>query len=342
MDNNVLSNDIINEKQRKGITGSTLKLIAIITMLIDHTAATIVDRMIVASGINNLDPNNVQAMMDYLSKNGSLIALNMAMRLIGRIAFPIFCFLLVEGFKYTSNRYKYALRIAVFALISELPFDFAFYGKLFYNGHQNVYFTLLIGLLVMIGISIINEKLSEKKWLPILSIAGAISVALVITYTISGILSFANMMINGVENANNTTLLSIIITVAVLTVIMLVIYWVNCKKNSIHNTSIFFAKLLVLSIGMAVAQLLKTDYAAFGVLTVAVIYGLRNNSVKAMVGGCITLTIMSFMEAVAFIDVLFVKMYNGKRGLNLKYVFYLFYPVHLLVLYMICRLMNLV
>lgn len=72
--------------------------------------------------------------------------------IIGRIAFPIFCFLLVEGYYYSHNRSGYLLRLFVFAVISEIPFDMAVYGTWISMEKQNVFFTLFIGLLLLCSI----------------------------------------------------------------------------------------------------------------------------------------------------------------------------------------------
>lgn len=65
----------------------------------------------------------------------------------GRLAFPLFAFLLAEGAVHTKNSRRYALRIGLFAVLSEIPFDIAFYGTFFWPGAQNIFLTLLIGLL---------------------------------------------------------------------------------------------------------------------------------------------------------------------------------------------------
>lgn len=72
----------------------------------------------------------------------------MVSRCIGRIAFPLFCFLLVNGFHHTSSKPKYALRLFLFALISEPFFDICFFS-LFNMEYQNVYVTLFLGYLIM-------------------------------------------------------------------------------------------------------------------------------------------------------------------------------------------------
>lgn len=106
------------------MSGDALKWIAIVTMFIDHLACT---------SLNHYGPN-----YDILYT---------VMRAIGRLAFPIYCFLLVEGVMHTGNYKKYVARVAVFTLVSEIPFDLARYGTLVYPGYQSVMVTLLIGLL---------------------------------------------------------------------------------------------------------------------------------------------------------------------------------------------------
>lgn len=81
---------------------------------------------------------------------------------VGRLAFPIFAFMAVEGYFHTHDFKKYALRMLLFAVISEIPFDFMYGGTWFYPVHQNVIWTLLLGLL---GINIMETaRKKRKKW----------------------------------------------------------------------------------------------------------------------------------------------------------------------------------
>lgn len=82
---------------------------------------------------------------------------------LGRIAFPIFAFMLVEGFCHTRNLKKYMGRMLVFALLSEIPFDLVYGGTPMYWYHQNVLWTLLLGLALMALIE--KSRRKGKRWI---------------------------------------------------------------------------------------------------------------------------------------------------------------------------------
>ena len=250
--------------ERNGLNGSTLKMIAIITMLIDHIGAAVIGRMLILQGVNGLDTSDNTAVMNWLSGNANLYWTYTIMRMIGRIAFPIFCFLLVQGFLHTHDVRKYAIRLGLFALISEIPFDLAFKSKWMEWGYQNVFFTLFIGLLTMMLYHAVEEK---TEW---------------------------NMGIRAV------------------------LY------------------IAILAAGMLLAYLLKTDYAEKGVFCIMILYIFRKNKRWQLLAGC-----ASFLwESAAVLAFIPIALYNGKRGFGGKYFFYIFYPAHLLVLYLLCCLMG--
>ncbi len=120
------------------LSGAALKYIAAVTMLIDHTALVVVLYGFMYNG-----------RMLLVRRYDILPSLYNLMRQIGRIAFPIFLFLLVQGFIHTHDRRKYAIRLFLFACLSELPFNLAVDRTLFSFIHQNVFWTLFAGFLMM-------------------------------------------------------------------------------------------------------------------------------------------------------------------------------------------------
>lgn len=123
------------------MNGKTLKIIALITMIIDHFAASILLNMILYKGRQDLIDTY------YLCRH------------IGRIAFPIYIFLLIQGFANTRNLKKYIISMAVFAAISEIPFDIALgRGEFPYYDSQNVFITLFLALTCLYLIKTIREK----------------------------------------------------------------------------------------------------------------------------------------------------------------------------------------
>jgi len=132
-----------------------LKWIAVVTMFIDHIGAAILEPYIGGFPGRFLQGSEM-----------SLYNLDMVLRSIGRLAFPLFVFLLVEGFFYTRSRLKHLIRLAVFCAVSEIAFDVAFFlpldeiksGRLLEWSGQNVFFTLTIGFLAIMVIDRIREK----------------------------------------------------------------------------------------------------------------------------------------------------------------------------------------
>lgn len=85
---------------------------------------------------------------------GTVIPGNDWLTCLGRIAFPIFAFMIVEGYFHTKNLKKYVLRLLICAIISEIPFNLAMGSRWFYPIHQNVLWTFLIS----VGLIHWNEK----------------------------------------------------------------------------------------------------------------------------------------------------------------------------------------
>ena len=146
----------IKPKNKKGnfqcLSGSVLKTIALVTMLMDHTAAVLFAKM--AFGVTTL-----------FEVFGTKITWYLIFRTIGRIAFPIYCFLLIEGYEHTRDKKKYGLRLLAFAFISEIPWDLEHTGS-FFAPAQNVFFTLFLGLAaVYIYDSLKDDKIKMAFWL---------------------------------------------------------------------------------------------------------------------------------------------------------------------------------
>ncbi len=235
------------------LSGSALKLIALITMIIDHIGAAVLEMGVIEG--YNIGALNISYETAIFWWN-----VDSVLRAVGRISFPIYCFLIAEGYTHTRNPRKYALRLGAFALISEIPFDLAFYHSWWSMQHQNVFFTLLLGLLAIMAVDE-YEKRVTGRW------AGLAA-------------AFCFVMLGDV---------------------------------------------------------LHTDYGAFGVFFIVVLYAFRNCGWIRTVIGCLLIA----WETTAPLAFVPIQLYNGERGrLRLKYFFYAIYPVHLLILYGICMLLR--
>lgn len=255
------------------MTSFILKLIAITAMLIDHIGAI------------------------FLSSDTTLYCI---FRGIGRIAFPIFVFLIVEGFHHTRNIKRYLLRLGVFALISELPFDIAFY-------HLH-YGTSIVKDFNMVRESVAFSGLLESK----------------------SLLIFIKRLMYS-QNVFFTLFLGLLLITLIHKLEL------KYRKDSIIG-NVFQALLAIAFCILAI--FLKTDYSYAGIMLIAAFYLFReNNLLKTlallfvtgyiMTKGVITIAIF------ATLAMLFIARYNGKKGKDMKYLFYIFYPAHLLILFYI-------
>ena len=216
------------------LDGTSLKLIAMISMVFDHVGDMFFP--------------------------GALW-----MRMIGRLAMPLFSFCIAEGYAHTKIKHRYLLRMGVFALVSEIPFDLAFEGRVGL-GHQNIMLSFFLAILALMVFDRIRGE--------------------------------------GKEHAAGKTLLGILCVCAV----------------------------------AVLALVLRADYTLFAVLAVFLFYVLRNRHplLRCGVGvGFLALTRTVGYYRATGLSLIPLLLYNGKRGRGLKWLFYAFYPGHLLLLYLL-------
>ncbi len=187
-------------------------------------------------------------------------------RMIGRLAMPLFSFCIAEGFAHTRDKKKYLLRMGLFALISEIPFDLAFEGKIGF-GHQNIMLTFFLSILgLMLFDAIRGGKDNKEKKIP---------------------------------------------------------FW---------RTGL---GVLAVALPALASLVLRADYTAFAVIAVFLFYLLRQKHplVRSAAGvAFLALTrTMGYYCATGF-SFIPLALYNGKKGRGLKWLFYVFYPGHLLLL----------
>lgn len=252
------------------LSSNSIKIIAIITMFIDHLSKIVLQSWAVF-GLSPKMEMNMLSQEQYITINAFV---KITLTNIGQIAFPLFCFLLVEGFHHTKNRKKYLSLMILFALISEIPFDIAFFYIMsirertfpFNFNYQNVFFTLALGILLMTTLERIEKKfpLAEKP-----------------------------------------------------------------------KISVVFQCISVGFIAI-IADLIKADYGSMGILFVFFLFTLKKSRLLQVISVLIVYMIYTGNIPSGFflISSFAILCYNGKRGnLNLKYFFYLFYPLHIILLF---------
>ena len=139
MVNNFDTIDYIYDKTaRFSLSQSTLKIIAIVTMIIDHLGYLILNGKLY--GFNEVVYNHVIT----LPEAQKWIILYNICRIIGRISFPIFAFLAIEALLRTTSVFNYIFRLLILAIVSEVPYDLMIYNRFMYLGDQNVVFLYLM------------------------------------------------------------------------------------------------------------------------------------------------------------------------------------------------------
>lgn len=221
------------------MTAFIIKMIACITMVLDH--------------------------IKYVYEPST----NFITEYFGRMSFPLFAFLLTEGYVHTSNLKKYAERFIIFGIISQIPFMIfrTYVGEYLM---LNIMFTLLLGLMAIT----IYDKLDDK-----------------------------------------------------------------------------YIAIVLVALMVLLGKILSVDYGAYGVLLIFILYIFRDNKILLTISYIAVILLHYYLRNCLNIDniytiifnilpIFIILLYNGKQGRKLKYVFYLFYPVHLVIIDLIGYLCN--
>ena len=130
-------------KRLQVFNGAQLKYMAFLSMLLDH--------------VNN------SMITPYLDGKGPLLHVSNVLSILGRVAFPLFMFFLVEGFFKTRSRKKYLINLLIFAILSEVPFDLFTSRELFNKNWNNMMFTLALSLATIWIVDEIKGRLAKKS-----------------------------------------------------------------------------------------------------------------------------------------------------------------------------------
>ena len=232
------------------MTAFILKIIALLTMFADHIGATVPHLLELDGGTNIL-------------------------RVVGRVSFPIFVYLIAEGFRHTKNPSKFLLRLGIFAIISEPFFDMSiqYSGGINFFSNTNIFYTLFLGGLAIV----LYQKLMQ----------------------------YSNVVVS----------------------------------------------LIPVAVCLVLAEFLTVDYGGYGVLFIFLMYAIKPEKLRLLL--MLPLSLWQHAYTIEFLlryrqwpfsqyyllmipatmlPVFLIVLYNGKRGIGMKWLFYAAYPAHLAIL----------
>lgn len=274
------------------MTSFKLKIIALVTMFIDHMGAVVPE----AFGFAPVGVN--------------------LFRVIGRVSFPIFVYLIAEGFRHTKSPAKFLIRLGIFALISEIPFDMAINGNVNFFANTNIFYTLFFG-----GAAIESYRRTRAFLLRKMGLSATVETTPAHSQLYHNSRDFPST--KGWNERVGVILSSVV--------------------------AIFPVPLFML-----LAEDLTADYGALGVAFIFAMYAIKPICPRLVVMAffCILLgsTTIEWLLIVpiayipplelailpaTLIPVMLTAFYNGERGIKIKWLFYIVYPVHLFILAMI-------
>lgn len=228
----------------KNLSNFSLKIIALVTMTIDHIG------------------------LFFAFPYSSLF------RIIGRISFPIFVFLLVEGFYHTKDRRKYFFRLFLFALLSEPIYDYALSNTFYDPLKQNIFFTLSFGLLMLIAINKINIVIHKN--------------------------------FNKIEDK------------------------IFC----------FLGDFLIVLFFSLLASIFFFDYGMLGILLIFFCYLFHQNLLLMYLFYFLSVlfTVGPTTQLYCLFSIVPLFFYSSKKGKNIKYFFYVYYPLHFFLLSLLSKM----
>ncbi len=256
------------------MTQLSLKLIAMLAMLLDHTAKILLSTSSLHTGL----------LAPWIGMENEILVKNM-MIILGRMAFPIFAWFVAEGCRKTRDLQRYALRLLTFAVLSEIPFQLCFYRawevglKL---ACHNVMFTFLLAVSALLAASWLETHTKLPKLLSCLLPACVATVAarfLKTDYNAWGV------------------------------ILVLGLFYLSDQKG----------RLLYLAAWITVFQLIW--------------HGWNGSQFVWLSSGLGRIQILYWLGALASVALL--ATYNGSRGRSVKWLFYIFYPLHLLILFLL-------